>query len=126
MITTNNKNDEINDEIKEEIKQFKKFLEDSFESEKSVYAIITSSRIDPKWTTWKFLTFTFVLTQDPVDAHTRPWEEKLPNCNNFDYYKYRVFQLNLSDESSISDFFMMLCLSDSMGKSLEYETSSKD
>lgn len=122
MIINNNKNDEI----KEEINRFVEFLVKNFELDKSVYAIITSSRIDRKWTTWKFLTFTLVLTQDPVDAHTRPWEKELPNCNNFDYYKHRVFQLNLSDKSSISDFFIKLCLSDPMGKSLEYETSSKD
>lgn len=120
MISSNSKSDGRN-KLEEEIEQFKKFLEDSFEAKKSVYAIITSSRIDPKWTTWKFLTDTIVLTQDPVDAHTRPWEKELLNCNNFRYFKKRVFQLNLFDEDSIRDFYGSLLLSDT-----EYETSFKD
>ena len=49
-----NKNDEQKEEIKEEINRFIKFLVESFELDKSVYAIITSSQVDQKWTTWKF------------------------------------------------------------------------
>lgn len=122
----NNKNDEQKEEIKEETNRFIKFLVESFELDKSVYAIITSSQVDQKWTTWKFLTYTFVLTQNPVDAHTRPWEKESLSCNTFDYFKQRVFQLNLSDENGILDFLKKLSLLDPTSKSLEYETSFKD